>query len=250
MNFCVVSVQIILVAIFVVQSHYGFEVEADTQSSQAVGSWFNSIERKVNVQDMMTGVYGKIKKTANDFVEFPSRLIDYATGTNPNTNDIDEDNDLSTMVNSQEQADLYVITSFETRASEVSSDEAKNEPEPDTEVVKEVKHKPKRKKKIKKRKKNRRKKKHHPLPPPAIQEIRPVTSAEVQRAEFGSNKLIGDGDYQNIKPRRNLHNLHNVHNLHKKKFVKAAVKDVNTNSESDETKTKPVDIIVHIKMND
>ncbi|CAH1641620.1 unnamed protein product [Spodoptera littoralis] len=232
MNVCVVSVQVILVVIFLVQCQYGFaQVEADSQGSQGVANLVNSLERKINIQELMNGLKGKDKKTENKFVEFPTRKIEHATGTLPNTNDINEEVDFTELVNSQELAELYTATSFETRASEVTSDEANGEP--DTEMVTNVKQKPKRKRKIKKRKKNRRRK-HSPV----IQELKTVTSSEVEKAEFGKNKIMGK--YHN-KPHRNIR---------KRKFIKTAIKDANINSDSDEAKTKPVDIIVHIKMND
>ncbi|KAH9629892.1 hypothetical protein HF086_008183 [Spodoptera exigua] len=209
------------------------QVEADSQALQGVGNWFNSLEKRVNIQEMTNEVQGKDRNIAKKILEYPGRIFEQGTGSLPNSNDNNEDTDITDLVNSQEMAELYSATSFETRASEVSSDEVKSEP--DTEMVTELQRKPKKKKKIKKHKKNHRKK-HQPV---VQMEQRTVTGAETDKAEFG-----------NIAYKIHNHNTPH-HSIHKKKFVKKAIKDGSNNSESDEDKkTKPVDIIVHIKMND
>ncbi|XP_047036371.1 FK506-binding protein 4-like [Helicoverpa zea] len=239
MHLCLVSFQAILVAVLVTNHYYIDEVDAEKHFA-AVGDWFNSMERKPDIQGAMNQLLEQIRTTADQVINIHRRMYNETE----KKKEIKEEPDLSAHVNQPELAHRNPVAALD--ASGITTE---NDTETET-TANEVTEKQEAPKKKRRTKKHKRKHKPKPRPKPKTEQMeeQPGQEFQDQKVETTTEKEIPEFPKraQKKEHRRKL----------KKKFVKMTPKEeiknasVN-NSDSDEVKVrKPVDIIVHIKMNE
>uniref|UniRef100_A0A2A4JXI8 Uncharacterized protein n=1 Tax=Heliothis virescens TaxID=7102 RepID=A0A2A4JXI8_HELVI len=244
MHISIFSLQAVLLAVLVINYHHSNEVEAEEHFA-AAGDWMNSMERKGAMNQILT----KIKTKTDEVIDIPRRMKKKAK---KKINSNEEDPNLSAYVNQQELADLNPVTAPD--ASDITKE---NETELETPMneVTEKHEVPKKKKKSKKHKrkhkpKNKLKPKLEPKREQIEEQLEPQPEPQEnqeQKPETTTEKEIQEFSKKNHRKehRRRL----------RKKFVKMGPKEESRNAtitiDSDEVNNrKPVDIIVHIKMNE